>query len=113
MNYQVEWHPATVDDLKVFSPRFRKTIKRKVENIANNIPVSLKLRTVTLIKGQDTIAVRGTLYELDIASGEKVAFSIEDDKKILTVYMVGKHEYAYSNYLRAASERLKEDNSKT
>lgn len=106
MNYQVEWHPATVDDLREFSPRFRKTIKRKVEHIANNIPVSLKLRTVTLIQGQDTLDVKGTLYELDIASGEKAAFSIEHDRKVLTVYMVGKHNYAYLNYLKLASERL-------
>lgn len=113
MTYQVEWHPATVDELRVFSLRFRKAIKHKVEKIANNIPVSLNLQTVTPVKGQDTIAVKGTLYELDIASGAKVAFSIEDDKKLLTVYMVGKHDYAYLNYLKLASERLKEDNRKT
>lgn len=75
MNYQVEWHPATVDELKIFSPRFRKAIKRKVENIADNIPVSLKLRTVTPIKGQYTLAVTGILYELDIAwGGERKLF---------------------------------------
>lgn len=96
-----------MDELKVFSVDFRKTIKRKVEHIATNIPVSLRLETVTYIAGQDTLGINGKLYELDIGHGAKAAFLIEDDKKVLTVYMVGKHNYAYSNYLMAASERLK------
>jgi mRNA-degrading endonuclease RelE of RelBE toxin-antitoxin system len=113
LNYQVEWHPATVAELREFSVPFKKTIKRKVEHIAANIPVSLRLETVTLIAGQDTLGINGNLYELDVAHGAKVAFLIEDNKKLLTVYMVGKHNYAYSNYLRLASERLKEDNYET
>jgi mRNA-degrading endonuclease RelE of RelBE toxin-antitoxin system len=102
-----------VTELREFSVPFRKTIKRKVEHIAANIPVSLRLGTVTPVGGQEALGISGNLYELDIAHGAKVAFLIEDDKKVLTVYMVGKHNYAYSNYLTLASERLKEDNSKT
>jgi mRNA-degrading endonuclease RelE of RelBE toxin-antitoxin system len=110
LNYQIEWHPETFNEFSVFSKDFRRTIKRKVENIAANIPASLKLRSVQPVKWQDTINVAGTLYELDIASGAKVAFCVDDERRVLTVYMVGKHDYAYSNYLTLASERLKVDN---
>jgi hypothetical protein len=107
--YQIEWHEDTVNDFRqcAFSKDFTKTIKRKVEHIAKDIPTSLKLRSVQPIKRQDELDIDGSLYELDIASGAKVAFKVDDVKKVLTVYLVGTHNYAFSNYLIAASSRLK------
>jgi len=109
LKYQVEWKPGTLDEMKVFQKRFRQTIIRKIQTIADDIPTSLKLRSVQPVKGQDMINVDDHLYELDIASGQKAAFAINDEKKILIVYMVGNHEYACANYLKLASERLKVD----
>lgn len=111
MQYQVEWHEATLDEFKNFSKKFRDTIRDKIKHIADNLPASLKLRSIQPIRDQDLLPLTGTLYELDIASGAKAAFVVDDDRKVLIVYMVGKHDYAYSNYTYLAKERLAAANS--
>jgi mRNA-degrading endonuclease RelE of RelBE toxin-antitoxin system len=106
LHYQVEWRTETIDEMKVFSKDFQKAIRHKVEHVANNIPSSLKLRSVQPIRDQEQISVGGTLYELDIGSGPRVAFVVDNETSTLTVYMVGTHDYAYSNYLKLALKRL-------
>jgi mRNA-degrading endonuclease RelE of RelBE toxin-antitoxin system len=106
LEYQVEWLVETIDEMKAFPKDFQKTIKHKVEHIAISIPISLKLKSIQPIRDQEQISVRGDLYELDIGSGPRVAFCVDDENKIVTVFMVGTHDYAYSNYLKLASKRL-------
>jgi hypothetical protein len=74
------------------------------------LPVShaLRLRTVQPVRGQEHLRIPGRLFELDIGSGIRVAFVLYDDRESLVVYMVGTHDYAKANYLKAAEERLRE-----
>jgi mRNA-degrading endonuclease RelE of RelBE toxin-antitoxin system len=106
--YRVLWLPATEEELKRFSTRFQRTIIRKVEHIAQNLPSSLRLKGVQRIRGQETLQISARLFELDVGSGPRVAFALYDNRELLTVYLVGTHDYAKVNYLRAATERLEE-----
>ena len=106
MAYNVEWLPETESELRVFDRRFRKAIINKVEHIAQNLPTSLTLRTIQRIRGQAALGFIGTLFELDVGSGPRVAFRLDEERELLMVYLVGNHDYCRDNYLRAAEDRL-------
>ena len=109
MDYEVDWLEEVEEELKrFFSKRFQGAIIRKVDHIAANLPLSLSLRSVQPVKGQSTLEITGQLFELDIGSGARAAFVLYTDPNRLVVYLVGHHDYAQSNYLRAAQERLSE-----
>ena len=109
MVYEVEWLVEVEAELRrFFSKRFQGSIVRKVEHIAANLPASLSLRGVQPVKGQSELEISGQLYELDIGSGARAAFVLHNDSNRLIVYLVGHHDYARENYLRAALERLTE-----
>jgi hypothetical protein len=67
--------------------------------------MSLRLKSVQPIKGQQRLGLPGTLYELDIGPGIRAAFVLSDDQRQLAVYLVGNHDYALENYLKDADER--------
>jgi hypothetical protein len=96
----------TEEELKRFSKRFQLTIIRKVEHIAQSLPDSLRLKGIQRVRGQETLQVSARLFELDVGSGPRVAFALYDNRELLVVYLVGIHDYAKANYLRAAADRL-------
>lgn len=106
MAYRVEWLSETESELRVFDRRFRTTIISKVTHIALNLPTSLRLRTIQRIRGQEALGYAGILFELDVGSGPRVAFRLDEDREMLIVYLVGTHDYCRENYLRAAENRL-------
>ena len=108
MVYRVSWLPETEEELKRFSKRFKHVIIRKVEHIAQNLPSSLRLKGIQRVRGQERLQISGRLFELDVGAGPRVAFALYDDLQLLVVYLVGTHDYAKANYLRAAAERLEE-----
>jgi len=81
LGYKLEWLVETEGELKRFSKSFREPIKRKVEHFAQNYSESKGLKGVQQIKGQQDLAVSGTLYELDVGSGPRVALAVSDSKK--------------------------------
>ena len=106
MAYSVSWLAETEQELRRFSRRFQSTIINKVTNIADNVPTSLRLRSVQIIRGQETLRLNGVLYELDVGSGPRVAFLLDVERERLIVYLVGTHDYCKENYLAAAADRL-------
>ena len=106
MAYSVVWLSETESELRVFSHRFQRTIISKVTNVAQNLPTSLNLRTIQRIRGQQTLGFEGTLFELDVGAGPRVAFRLDEERELLIVYLVGNHDYCRDNYLRAAENRL-------
>ena len=107
MAYSVKWLRESEEELKrFFSKHFQDSILTKVDHIAANLPTSLSLRGVQPIRDQEELELTGRLFELDVGSGPQVAFVLYDDIQLLLVYLVGTHDYAKSNYIRAALERL-------
>jgi len=102
----IEWHPNTEAELAIFPQNLRLTIVNKVEHIASNVPMSLRLKSVQAVKGQQHLGLQGRLYELDIGRGIRAAFVVYNDHEQLIVYLVGNHDYALENYLKSAEERL-------
>ena len=106
MACEIAWHEGAVEELAIFPMNLRRTIVRKIEHIAANIPGSLRLKSVQPVKEQQALSLQGRLYELDIGRGIRAAFVLSDDQEHLVVYLVGNHDYALENYLKAAEERL-------
>ncbi|MCH8087524.1 MAG: hypothetical protein IIC81_06685 [Chloroflexi bacterium] len=105
MGYRVEFREETEEELNVFSHKHRRALINKIRHVADNLPQSLRLKTVQPIRGAPA-DMAGRLFELDVGSGPRVAFVLYEEQKLLVVYLIGTHDYAKANYLRAAERRL-------
>jgi hypothetical protein len=105
--YRVEILVETRDELRsMLSRKEQEQIISKLRHIANNIPASLKLRGVTLLKGTQTRLSQfgaDAAYEVRIGSGHRAAFVVFEEQALIVVYMVGTHDYANKIFLQALS----------
>jgi hypothetical protein len=89
----------------VFSKKHQRGIMKKVLHFSSNLPASLGLRSVQRIRGP-SLPHGLTALERDIGAGPRAALVVGDTQRLVTVYIVGTHDYAMNHYLRALDERI-------
>jgi len=106
--YRTEWRQEAADELStLFSKREQAALLRKIAQVVAGFPQSLLLKTVTPIRGADQyLSGNKVAIEIRVGSGNRAAVVVDNDAELATVYMVGKHDYAYTHYLSALDERL-------
>jgi mRNA-degrading endonuclease RelE of RelBE toxin-antitoxin system len=104
--YEIEWLPEAARELKdMFSAKDQRRIRTKIKHIANNIPHSLELKTVSRLEGANLPAAAQDAYEVKIGRGYRAAFWFFLEEEKLTVYLVGTHDYTNSRFLSASDSR--------
>jgi hypothetical protein len=106
LGYRLEWHVETESEIRGFPKRFQATIRRKLQTIAAGWPQSARLKSVQPIRGQENLGIQGQLFEVDIGAGPRAGILVDSIRQVITVYLVGTHDYAKANYLKAADRRL-------
>ena len=87
----------------MFSKRDQRAIFAKLRHIAENLPSSLRLRTVNRLLGAILSEEGAEAYELRVGSGYRAAFVLFHARQLMLVYMVGTHDYANRNFLSGLS----------
>ncbi len=108
MAYSLLWREEAVEDIARFSDKHRRMFVRKVRLVVDNLPQSLRLRSVQPVRGAEDLGLPGRLYELDVGSGFRVAIMVNEEQQTAIVYLAGDHDYCKANYLKAADRRLKD-----
>lgn len=91
----------------MFSEKEQRAILKKVNQVVEGLPESLKQKTVEPIRGATAfLSGNKDAIKVKIGSGNRAAIVLDHDLQSAIVYMVGKHDYAYDHYLSALNERL-------
>jgi|TARA_Y100000294_G_C8401082_1_gene274818 mRNA-degrading endonuclease RelE of RelBE toxin-antitoxin system len=106
LSYRIEWVPEAARELKeMFAARDQQRIRAKIKDIANNLPQSLGLNTVNILREAYVPATAQDAYEVRIGSGYRAAFWLFPEEERLLVYLAGTHDYANSRFITASRSR--------
>ena len=106
MGYRINFRDETIPELESLRPKLRRMILDKLKKVAGNLPQSLNMKTVEPVRGSDRLGLPGRFFKLEVTSGYRAAFVLYDDTQLMTVYLVGNHDYAKKFYTKAAVQRL-------
>lgn len=108
MGYSLRWRGEAVQELaSMFSKKEQRAILRKVKEVIEGLPESLKQKTVEPVRGASgRLSGNKAAIEIKIGSGNRAAVVLDHDLQVATVYMVGTHDYARAHYLSALDKRI-------
>jgi hypothetical protein len=86
----------------MFSKKDQRAIVKKVKQVVEGLPESLKQKTVEPVRGASgRLSGNRDAIEIKVGSGYRAAVVLDHNRQVAIVYMVGTHDYARARYLSA------------